>query len=102
MKALGAVRALVGFPTHLHRPFDELGLEPRGVLELGADAGMKLLPDARHAEKDRRLHLFEVLGNGLDRLGEVDARARRHRHVKREHLLGDVRQGQVRKRAVGM
>ena len=39
------------------------------------DAGVELLPDARDAEEDGRLHLLEVLRHLLDGLGEVDLRS---------------------------
>ena len=71
---------------------------PSACAILPRDAGVELLPDARHAEEDRRLHLLEVVRHLLDRLGEVDAHAGGDRPVDREHLLGDVRERQVRER----
>ena len=60
--------------------------------------GVELLPDPRHAEEHRRAALLEVVGDLLDRLREVHRAARGRRHVDRAHLLGDVRQRQVRQR----
>jgi hypothetical protein len=83
------------------RPVDEELLRALRLGELGRDARVDLLPDARHAEEDGRLHLPEIVGDLLDRLREVDRRARRERPVDREHLLGDVRERQVREADVG-
>jgi hypothetical protein len=92
LQAFVAARPLVGLPAHLHGPLYELGLYPRRVFELGRDACMELLPDARHAKEDGWLHFLEVLRHRFDRLGEVHRIAGGDRNVKREHLLGDVRE----------
>ena len=54
----------------------------------------------RDAEEERRLHFLQVLAELGDALGEVDPHAGADRAVDREHLLGDVRERQVRERAV--
>src|SRR2546427_790462 len=69
---------------------EEEALERIGVARADRDAGGDLLPDARHAEEDRRLHIAQVLRDCLDALREVRARAGGDRDVDAEELLRNV------------
>ena len=106
MSAKEAVQALAlagdDPPADGRRLRGQLGLRAGGLGQLLAHAGVELLPHPRHAEEHRRLHLDEVLQQLVERLGVVHGDAGHGRDVDGEHLLGDVRQRQVRQQPVGL
>ncbi len=77
------------------RPGEERALQPAGVLHLQLDAGVQLLPDARHPQEHRGLDLAQVRAHGLDALAEVHGAADLQRQVQAEDLLRHVAQRQV-------
>ena len=79
---------------------DQLGLDAVVLAQLLDHAGVELLPHPGHAEEQRRLHLDEVGVEPVERLGVVDGEAGHSGDVDGEHLLGHVRQRQVRHQPV--
>ena len=69
-------------------------LERRSVLQRDHDAGVELLPDARHRAEQGGLHLADIVGNRLGALGEVGADAGRHRVVAAGDAFGDMAERQ--------
>ena len=70
--------------------------ERRGLAHPQDDRRVELLPDPRHREEQRGRHLADVLGHGVDALGEVDGGAGPQRVEHREGPLGDVAERQER------
>ena len=66
------------------------------------DAGVELLPDPGHGEEDRRRDLADVVGHGVDGLGEVDGAARAQRIEDGERALRDVGEGQERQLLIAL
>ena len=69
-------------------------LERGGILQRDGHAGIELLPDPRHREKRRRLHLAEIVGHRFRAFGEIHHRAQRQRRVVAADPFGDVAERQ--------
>jgi hypothetical protein len=99
---IAAVDVRVDLGAHPARPVEDAALAAGDLGQPRRQHRVKLLPHPRHAEEHRRATLLEIVGELLDRLGEPHGAARGHRHVDRPHLLGDVRERQVRQRCVAV
>jgi hypothetical protein len=73
------VRPLVRLAAERDRAGEQLRLQPALARHALQDALAHHLVEARHAGDDRRPHLEEVAGEGLEAVGIVDLGADRHR-----------------------
>ncbi len=98
------VAVLVGLrprETGGHRVPHQLLVVGVGVLgELGRDAGLDLLPDARDAEERRRVHLAERAEQAGGVGDRVHVAAEERGGVRRQDPLGDVGEREVADRAL--
>ncbi len=84
-------QALTGVPG----PLEQRAPQAAGLLQLDADGGVHLFPDARHTQEHAGSDLAQVFLHGADGLAEVDLRAKIDRDEAGEHLLGHMAQRQI-------